>query len=88
MAYNGGYGQGDYGQQNYEMKMEQFEGPTDWAQMGAFMNFGGNGYDEGNNDNNAPPPPPPDHSGDPSASKDDKKKRRSRSGMRALVHRC
>jgi len=73
---HGDYGQGDYGgQPNFEMKTEQFDGPSDWAQMRDFQS----GFEQ-NNGNNAPPPPP-DAGGDP-AGKDDKKKRRSRSGSR------
>lgn len=89
MAYNGNYGQGDYGgdfgqgdynRGNFEMKAEQFEGPSDWSNLTSMMNFGnGNGNDFGGASAN--PMPEEQLNADLPAPKDDKKKsRRSRSG--------
>ena len=104
MAYNGNYGQGDYGGQggdfgqgdynnqlNYDMKTEQFDGPSDWSQMRDVMGFGGgNGFNNDNSNGN-----PNDNANaegqsnnDHAAPKDEKKKsRRSRSGEKNVMGR-
>ena len=81
----GDFGQGDFNNQaNYEMKTEQYEGPSDWSQMRTIMDFGnGNGFDNDsssvNPNVNANPDDQSNH--DLAPPKDDKKKsRRSRSG--------
>lgn len=83
----GDFGQGDFNNQaNYEMKTEQYEGPSDWSQMRTIMDFGnGNGFDNDsssvNPNVNANPDDQSNH--DLAPPKDDKKKsRRSRSGSR------